>query len=128
MKAVVLCQASRTRVVRSAPAGEADGDLLRLLDEQVFSRYLAFPRGYLRGGKVDDFFVACCLPRSDQKPRSVARSSETRPTAVDILESRLLTPAYLWRAALSPRQQSPGRTACKKSCASWTWMSACCFP
>ena len=91
-KLSVLCQASRTRVVEALQLGEADGDLLRLLDEQVFGRYLAFSRGYLRGGKVDDFFVRV-LPKLDLTEAAIGRALERdSPTAVDILESELLSP------------------------------------
>lgn len=91
-KLSALCQASRARVVEALQLGEADGDLLRLLDEQVFGRYLAFCRGYLRGGKVDDFFVRV-LPKLDLTEAAIGRALEKdSPTAVDILESELLSP------------------------------------
>lgn len=91
-KLSVLCQASRARVVAALALGEADGDLLRLLDEQVFGRYLAFCRGYLRGGKVDDFFVRV-LPKLDLTEAAIGRALERdSPTAVDILEGELLSP------------------------------------
>lgn len=87
-----LCQSSRTRVVESLGLSLADRDLLQLLDEQVYGRYLAFSRGYLRGGKVDDFFVRV-LPKLDLSEAAIGRALERdSPTAVDILESELLSP------------------------------------
>ncbi len=87
-----LCQASRARVVAALALGDEDSDLRRLLDEQVYGRYLAFSRGYLRGGKVDDFFVRV-LPKLDLSEAAIGRALERdSPTAVDILESELLSP------------------------------------
>ena len=87
-----LCQSSRARVVSALQLAPEDRDLLSLLDEQVYGRYLAFSRGYLRGGKVDDFFVRV-LPRLDLSEAAIGRALERdSPTAVDILESELLSP------------------------------------
>jgi hypothetical protein len=91
-KLSALCQSSRARVVEALVLGPDDGNLLRLLDEQVYGRYLAFSRGYLRGGKVDDFFVRV-LPKLDLSEAAIGRALERdSPTAVDILESELLSP------------------------------------
>jgi hypothetical protein len=74
-----------------APLDE-DASLLRLLDEQVYGRYLAFSRGYLRGGKVDDFFVRV-LPKLELTEAAIGRALERdAPTAVEPLEDELLTP------------------------------------
>jgi hypothetical protein len=79
-------------VVSALQLAPEDRDLLSLLDEQVYGRYLAFSRGYLRGGKVDDFFVRV-LPRLDLSEAAIGRALERdSPTAVDILESELLSP------------------------------------
>lgn len=95
-KLAALASASRARVVAALSIteeeGSADADLLRLLDEQVYGRYRAFSRGYLRGGKVDDFFVRI-LPRLELSDAAIGRALERdAPTAVDILEAELLTP------------------------------------
>ncbi|HRI54354.1 MAG TPA: dynamin family protein, partial [Pseudomonadota bacterium] len=97
-KLAALTAASRARVVAALAIAGGDGeagtdsDLLRLLDEQVYGRYRAFSRGYLRGGKVDDFFVRI-LPRLELTEAAIGRALERdAPTAVDILEAELLTP------------------------------------
>jgi len=91
-KLSALCQSSRTRMVEALALGPDDRDLIRLLDEQVYGRYLAFSRGYLRGGKVDDFFVRV-LPKLELSEAAIGRALERdSPTAVDILESELLSP------------------------------------
>ena len=103
-KLAALTAASRARVVAALaiaqgdhgphrdPNSDSDNDLLRLLDEQVYGRYRAFSRGYLRGGKVDDFFVRI-LPRLELTEAAIGRALERdAPTAVDILEAELLTP------------------------------------
>ena len=79
-------------MVEALALGDEDSDLRRLLDEQVYGRYLAFSRGYLRGGKVDDFFVRV-LPKLDLSEAAIGRALERdSPTAVDILETELLSP------------------------------------
>ncbi len=71
---------------------EHDPDLLHLLDEQVYGRYRAFARGYLRGGKVDDFFVRL-LPKMELSEATIGRALERdAPTSIDILEGELLGP------------------------------------
>ena len=65
---------------------------MRLLDEQVYGRYRAFSRGYLRGGKVEDFFVRV-LPKLELTEAAIGRALERdAPTAVEILEAELLSP------------------------------------
>jgi len=91
-KLAALAQSSRARVASALGLGEADEEFNRLLDEQVYGRYRAFARGYLRGGKVDDFFVRV-LPRLELSEASIGRALERdAPTAIDILEAELLTP------------------------------------
>jgi len=91
-KLSALCQGSRGRVVSALALSDHEADLLELLNEQVYGRYLAFSRGYLRGGKVDDFFVRV-LPKLELHETAIARALERdSPTAVDILESELFTP------------------------------------
>lgn len=85
-----LLAESRARIV--AALGERDQEMLHLLDEQVYGHYRAYARGYLRGGKVDDFFIRV-LPRLELSEAAVARALERDgPTALDILEEELLTP------------------------------------
>jgi hypothetical protein len=45
----------------------------RSLEEQVYARYLAFARGTLRGGRVDDFFVRR-LPQLELSEEAVTRA------------------------------------------------------
>ncbi len=87
-----LAQASRIRVAVGLGLGDDEDEFQRLLDEQVYGRYRAFARGYLRGGKVDDFFVRV-LPRLELSEASIGRALERdAPTAGDILEAELVTP------------------------------------
>lgn len=88
-----LVARSRARVVAALGLSpDEDASLLRLLDEQVYGRYLAFSRGYLRGGKVDDFFVRV-LPKLELTEAAIGRALERdAPTAVEPLEDELLTP------------------------------------
>jgi hypothetical protein len=77
---------------------ERTEDVLRLLDEQVYGQYLAFARGYLRGGKVDDFFTRL-LPRVELTEAAICRALERdAPTSIDILEAELLTPLRAFTA------------------------------
>jgi len=99
-KLLAITLASRARMV-AALGLSTDGkehdtsterDLLRLLDEQVYGRYRAFSRGYLRGGKVEDFFVRV-LPKLELTEAAIGRALERdAPTAVEILEAELLSP------------------------------------
>jgi tetratricopeptide (TPR) repeat protein/GTPase SAR1 family protein len=92
-KLQVLVSRSRARVVAALGLqGDEDADLVRLLDEQVYGRYLAFSRGYLRGGKVEDFFLRV-LPKLELTEAAIGRALERdAPTAIDILEAELLSP------------------------------------
>jgi len=70
---------------------ELDG-LIVHLDEQVYGRYRAFVRGYLRGGAVRAFFVEE-LPRLDLTEGEVRRALErAAPLDDDTLERELRTP------------------------------------
>jgi tetratricopeptide (TPR) repeat protein/GTPase SAR1 family protein len=85
-----LLAASRARVVEAL--GERDEDRLLLLDEQVYGHYRAFSRGYLQGGKVEDFFIRV-LPRLELTEAAIGRALERDgPMAIDILEGELLSP------------------------------------
>lgn len=85
-----LLAASRARVVEAL--GERDEDRLLLLDEQVYGHYRAFSRGYLQGGKVEDFFIRV-LPRLELTEAAIGRALERDgPMAIDILEGELLGP------------------------------------
>jgi hypothetical protein len=91
-KMSALTQASRARVATGLNLTDGEDDFGRLLDEQVYGRYRAFSRGYLHGGKVDDFFVRV-LPRLELTEAAIGRALERdAPTAVDILEAELLSP------------------------------------
>jgi tetratricopeptide (TPR) repeat protein/GTPase SAR1 family protein len=69
---------------------------LRLLDEQVYGRYRAFARGYLRGGRVDDFFTRS-LPRIELNEPEIRRALERRtPWSDDIVEAELRRPLHAW--------------------------------
>jgi len=93
-KFVAMAKASRGRVLADLHLGQHDSEIefVRLLDEQVYGRYRAFSRGYLRGGKVDDFFVRV-LPKLELSEAAIGRALERdSPTAPEILEEELLTP------------------------------------
>src|SRR5262249_13628088 len=64
---------------------------LRLLDEQVYGRYRAFVRGFLRGGRVDDFFTRV-LPRLELGEQAIRRALLRDLPALDVLEDELLEP------------------------------------
>jgi tetratricopeptide (TPR) repeat protein/GTPase SAR1 family protein len=91
-KLFALVKASRARVAEGLHLSGNEDDFGLLLDEQVYGRYRAFSRGYLHGGKVDDFFVRV-LPRLELNEAAIGRALERdAPTAVDILEAELLSP------------------------------------
>ncbi len=69
---------------------------LRLLDEQVYGRYRAFARGYLRGGRVDEFFTRV-LPKLELSEASLARALDrSAPWSEEIVDRELLTPLRDW--------------------------------
>ena len=100
-----LTDASRARVAHEVSRGiaaalgpllprEAGGlgdDELRLLDEQVYGRYRAFIRGFVRGGRVDEFFTRV-LPRLELGEQSIRRALLRDLPALDVLEEELLEP------------------------------------
>lgn len=87
-----LLKSSRDRIVEALRFAPTETDAVRLLDEQVYGRYRAFSRGFLRGGKVDEFFVRT-LPKLDLTEAAIGRALEKdSPTAVELLEEELLSP------------------------------------
>lgn len=69
------------------------GEELRLLDEQVYGRYRAFTRGFLRGGRVDEFFLRA-LPRLELGEQAIRRALLRDLPALDVLEAELLAPLH----------------------------------
>ncbi len=72
--------------------GQLVEERLALLEEQVYTRYTAFARGYLLGGRVDHFF-SYRLPRIDLALEPIYEALSL--DAVD-LERELLTPLGAW--------------------------------
>jgi hypothetical protein len=71
---------------------------LSLLGEQVFGRFRAFARGYLRGGRVDDFFVRV-LPKLELTEVAIQRALERdAPWNDDVAETELRAPLRQWGA------------------------------
>ena len=69
---------------------------LALLDEQVYGRYRAFARGFLRGGRVDGFFTRV-LPKLELSEREIRRALEREvPWSDDNAEAELRTPLAAW--------------------------------
>ena len=83
-------------LVSLRPRREALEQLLRerlsLLQQQVYTRYMAFARGYLSGGKVDHFFTEK-LPRLDLSEETVFAALVE--DSVD-LEQELLAPLLIF--------------------------------
>ena len=73
---------------------------LRLLDEQAYGRYLAFSRGFLRGGKVDHFFTQV-LPKLDLGEHAIRRALVRDMPAAEVLEAELLGPLRAWGERLA---------------------------
>lgn len=88
-EALRMAAALRRVVPREADA--LLGEELRLLDEQVYGRYRAFTRGFLRGGRVDEFFLRA-LPRLELGEQSIRRALLRDLPALDVLEAELLGP------------------------------------
>lgn len=112
-KFVAMAQASRSRVLADLHLSQQDSEaeFVRLLDEQVYGRYRAFSRGFLRGGKVDDFFVRV-LPKLDLTEAAIGRALERdSPTAPEILEEELLTPLRAFFDTLQRERTSRLRKA-----------------
>ena len=99
--AVILWD-SRTRLAEALSAHSIDSDL-RLLDEQVYGRFRAFARGYLQGGKLDDFF-ARTLPKLELNEPEIRRALERLiPWSDELSERELLTPLGAWSATMFER-------------------------
>ncbi len=93
----VLAEVERSLTALHAALPEADLRLaLRLLDEQVYGRYRAFARGFLRGGRVDGFFTRV-LPKLELSEREIRRALEREvPWSDDNAEAELRTPLAAW--------------------------------
>jgi small GTP-binding protein len=100
-----LLDASRARIngeierslgaVRAVTTVDASLEL-RLLDEQVYGRFRAFARGYLRGGRVDDFFTRV-LPKLELSERELKRAlGSVAPYTDEIAETELRAPLAAW--------------------------------
>ncbi len=103
-KLAALGDGSRARVAAEVaraldavrPLGEpAAEDPLRLLDEQVYGRHRAFSRGYLRGGRVDDFFTRV-LPKLELSDAALRRALERDMPNLELAEAELLAPLRAW--------------------------------
>jgi hypothetical protein len=69
---------------------------LTLLDEQVYGRFRAFARGWLRGGRVDDFFTRS-LPKLELSEREIRRALErASPWSDEHAEAELRGPLRAW--------------------------------
>jgi small GTP-binding protein len=102
----VLLEAARARVTGEAerafavvqaldPDARFDGER-SLLGEQVFGRFRAFARGYLRGGRVDDFFTRV-LPKLELTEAAIGRALERdAPWNDDVAEAELRAPLRRW--------------------------------
>ena len=84
-------------VVRTVDDAGASFDAeLSLLAEQVFGRFRAFARGYLRGGRVDDFFTRV-LPKLELTEAAIQRALERdAPWSDDVAEAELRAPLRRW--------------------------------
>jgi small GTP-binding protein len=93
----VEAEIERTLAVVRAVEPDADFRLaLRLLYEQVYGRFRAFARGYLRGGRVDDFFTRV-LPKLELSEASIRRALERdSPWSDEHVEVELRTPLAAW--------------------------------
>jgi len=96
-RARVQTEVERSLNALRAALPEADLRLaLRLLDEQVYGRYRAFARGFLRGGRVDGFFTRV-LPKLELSEREIRRALEREvPWSDDNAEAELRTPLAAW--------------------------------
>jgi small GTP-binding protein len=84
-----------TRALDAARAVE-EIDVEIELDEQVYARYRAFARGFLRGGRVDKFFTDV-LPKLELTEREIRRALERdAPWSDDIAEVELRAPLRAW--------------------------------
>src|SRR5690606_22358483 len=73
---------------------------LAALDDHVYGRFRAFVRGYLRGGRVDDFF-ARVLPKLQLTKPEIRRALEkATPFGDDIVDAELRQPLRYYGAQL----------------------------
>ena len=93
----VAAEAQRSFQVARAIDPTLDAGIeLELLDEQVYTRFRAFARGFLRGGRVDDFFTRV-LPKLELTERDIRRALERdAPWSDDIAEAELRVPLRAW--------------------------------
>jgi len=96
-RARVAAEVERPVAAARAVLGEFDARLeLELLDEQVYGRFRAFARGYLRGGRVDNFFTSV-LPKLELSEASIRRALERdAPYTDEIAEAELRAPLAAW--------------------------------
>lgn len=95
-------EAEAERAIALVRAVDGDAESARfdaersLLGEQVFGRFRAFARGYLRGGRVDDFFTRV-LPKLELSEAAIQRALERdAPWSDDIAETELRAPLRRW--------------------------------
>ena len=104
-----LGEHSRARVVEAAMKAAAPlrtvdeehsvAEPIRILDEQVYGRHRAFVRGYLRGGRVDDFFTRV-LPKLELGEAPIRKALEREMPNLEIVEEELLAPLRAWTERL----------------------------
>ena len=90
-----LVGAALAPVQQQAAADQLVQERLALLQQQVYTRYQAFARGYLLGGRVDNFF-AHKLPRLELTAEAI--EGALAADAVD-LKAELMTPLGAWLAS-----------------------------
>lgn len=92
-------EAVATRALEAVRAVDPDANFdaeLALLGEQVFGRFRAFARGYLRGGRVDDFFTRV-LPKLELTEAAIQRALERdAPWNDELAETELRAPLRQW--------------------------------
>lgn len=95
-RARVTAEAERAFAVVRALDGEAQFDDERQLIGEQFGRFRAFARGWLRGGRVDDFFTRV-LPKLELSEAAIRRALERdAPWNDDVAETELRAPLRAW--------------------------------